>query len=843
MPTLPVNIHSHFSMNTALVNLVDLAAVPTFVLGLDSRLVYANLAGAELLGLCPHLQQGIGWDEILHPDDKYTALSELNCILDGQSKYIQRSRRYLTNSRSYVWVSEVASVINDECGGAEYILLQAMDIDAEMSSGIAVRQSDARWNFALESAGQGVWEADRVNDTVYYSSTWKRIRGFAEDAVIDSSQEAWLQRVHPEDRIKVEEAIQRNNIGPSRNTFSYREMHQHGHYIWIESRGTPVAFLPDGRPSKIIGTDTDITDRINAEQLAQSNSKRLELALKVSGIGVFEADLKTGALAFDQRLYEIYGISPEKKQLSAFDFETALHVDDASEILAQINDAVQHQGSYSGRFRIMRPDGEVRTLLSHATYLKHSDGNHKFIGANWDISEDVALSDSLKAAKALAEKRNAELEQANARVKYQSSHDPLTGLHNRPYIVALLEENLHNKSKLVSILSINIDGFKKINGALGREAGDAVLIHVAKLISNAVGPECKIARTTGDEFVVSLELVDVDRLSAIACKVVGACAIPYAYQGHQCHFTVSVGIAIAHDGEKDANQFMAKAEAALDVAKRNGGGRFEFSTEALQVAINLVKKSADDVLAAVQNGQFVPYYQPIVDAKTMELVSVEALARWNHPDKGILGPNTFLKTAEDLGLIEQIDAMVLRQTVADMNSWRSAGIKVESASVNVSFKRLESGSLISSLSELNIAPGTISFELLESIFLDDVDEHLTHNIDALKERGISIDIDDFGTGHTSFVSLYRLHPRRLKIDRQIIAPIDQDEDKRKIVGSILEIARTLGIKVVAEGVETATHARLLKRMGCDCLQGFAFAKPMNADDFSSWAVEHSRSPG
>ena len=146
MPTLPVNIHSHFSMNTALVNLVDLAAVPTFVLGLDSRLVYANLAGAELLGLCPHLQQGIGWDEILHPDDKYTALSELNCILDGQSKYIQRSRRYLTNSRSYVWVSEVASVINDECGGAEYILLQAMDIDAEMSSGIAVRQSDARWN-------------------------------------------------------------------------------------------------------------------------------------------------------------------------------------------------------------------------------------------------------------------------------------------------------------------------------------------------------------------------------------------------------------------------------------------------------------------------------------------------------------------------------------------------------------------------------------------------------------------------------------------------------------------------------------------------------------------------
>jgi EAL domain-containing protein (putative c-di-GMP-specific phosphodiesterase class I) len=202
--------------------------------------------------------------------------------------------------------------------------------------------------------------------------------------------------------------------------------------------------------------------------------------------------------------------------------------------------------------------------------------------------------------------------------------------------------------------------------------------------------------------------------------------------------------------------------------------------------------------------------------------------RWNHPTEGILSPARFLKIAEELNVLATIDRSILEQVIADQAGWREQGVNVPSVSVNVSFRRLGDDQLIPSLRQLQIAPGTISFEFLESIFLDDFDETVAWNIDALKEMGIGIDVDDFGTGHTSFVSLLKLSPRRFKIDRQLIAPIAQSRGQRRLVGSIIEIGKTLGIEVVAEGVETMEQADILGELGCDVLQGYAFAHPMPA---------------
>jgi EAL domain-containing protein (putative c-di-GMP-specific phosphodiesterase class I) len=223
-----------------------------------------------------------------------------------------------------------------------------------------------------------------------------------------------------------------------------------------------------------------------------------------------------------------------------------------------------------------------------------------------------------------------------------------------------------------------------------------------------------------------------------------------------------------------------------------------------------------------------------VDARTLDVVGVEALLRWNHPIDGLIGPFRFLKIAENLDVLRTIDHLVLKQTIRDLEHWQATGLDIPSASVNVTFRRLSDENLLSGLSELNIKPGTISFEFLESIFLDEFDDTIALNIAGLRDRGISVDVDDFGTGHTSIVSLLKLSPRRFKIDRQLVDPVVRGPEHRRLVASIVDIGKSLGIGVVAEGVETMEHARILRDIGCDFLQGYAFARPMPAEQIAGW---------
>jgi EAL domain-containing protein (putative c-di-GMP-specific phosphodiesterase class I) len=246
---------------------------------------------------------------------------------------------------------------------------------------------------------------------------------------------------------------------------------------------------------------------------------------------------------------------------------------------------------------------------------------------------------------------------------------------------------------------------------------------------------------------------------------------------------------------------------------------------------------ADDILAGIEQGQFVAWYQPQVDARTLQVSGVEALARWEHPTRGVVSPDVFLPIAEDLNVVATIDRMILEQTLAWMETWRGMGLDIPRASVNVSGRRLREEALIKSLKKLNIAPGTISFELVESIYLDESDDLVAFNIDQLRELGIDIEIDDFGSGYASIVSLLKLRPRRLKIDRQLVMPVRDSDAQRRLIGSIVDIGHSLGIGVVAEGVETVDHARIVTSLGCDALQGYAFARPLSPSDLERFVRE------
>jgi diguanylate cyclase (GGDEF)-like protein len=574
-------------------------------------------------------------------------------------------------------------------------------------------------------------------------------------------------------------------------------------------------------------------------------SRRLGLALDTSRVGVWECNLETQELFWDDRLCRLYQLPQGAMPRKLSDWLDRVHPDDRERAMRESEEAERQGASrYVSDYRIVLPDGDVRHIRSTGAIYADPGQPQRMIGVDWDVTSYVSLNEELRRANTIAEARNLELEDAKASIEFNALHDSLTDLPNRRYLDNVLAAHTEKfaAGERAALLHVDLDRFKQINDTLGHAAGDAMLVHAAKVLRDIVGRRDFVARVGGDEFVVVLRRAgNLDDLSGrhlakLADRIVERMREPVMYQGHECRFGVSVGIAADTDSVADPTRLLVHADIALYRAKSRGRNRHQFFNDALQAEITATKKMADDILAGIEHGQFVAWYQPQFDATTHEIIGVEALARWQHPTDGMLAPAAFMRIAEELNVVDTIDRHILEQALADLDRWQKAGLAVPKASVNVSARRLHDEELIKSLAALKIEPGTISFELVESIFLDEHDELIAWNVDRIKQLGIDIEIDDFGTGHASIVGLLKIRPRRLKIDRQLIMPIVRSPAQRQLVGSIIDIGHSLGVEVLAEGVETMEHARILKTLGCDALQGYAFARPMSAADLATFAA-------
>src|SRR5690606_31945065 len=317
----------------------------------------------------------------------------------------------------------------------------------------------------------------------------------------------------------------------------------------------------------------------------------------------------------------------------------------------------------------------------------------------------------------------------------------------------------------------------------------------------------------------------------LSIRLIEAISEPMAVEAHDCRIGASIGLATRCDAQESAEQLLVNADIALYEAKRRGRNRMETFHDELRLRTVEIKRLSDEILRGLERGEFRPFFQPQFDAKTLEVVGVEALARWEHPTRGFIPPDVFLPVAESLNVVAQIDEAILDQALFQRIRWESQGLGIPRVSVNVSSQRLHDEHLIERLKGLNIRPGTLTFELLESISFDTADDERKQAIEDIKALGIEIEIDDFGSGHASIVSLLELSPKRLKIDRRLILPLLESTAQQSLVHSIIDIGKVRGIETVAEGVETLAHADLLRRLGCHVLQGYAFARPMAADDF------------
>lgn len=441
------------------------------------------------------------------------------------------------------------------------------------------------------------------------------------------------------------------------------------------------------------------------------------------------------------------------------------------------------------------------------------------------------------------EKENTRLYELAKTVARESNEDALTGLSNRRHFEVELKSwisRLQQGGTEFAVFYVDLDRFKSVNDTLGHDAGDRLLISVAAMLRRLTNDTDLIARLGGDEFIILRPLGNsaLD-ISSLADAIVQEMHAPFAFEGKSTFCSVSVGVAIANATMDIPEQVVADADMALYHAKTNGRGRWSFFTAEMHAEALASKRLVSDLLIACEEREFVPYFQPLIDAATGRITSAEVLVRWAHPKKGLLPPAAFLETAANMGILKRIDEITFNALPEFLAFLDQAGIELPRISINVSAGRLADPTLIHDIKRSGLDPQRLTIEILESVYLERIGDVVHWTLGELKDLGVTIALDDFGTGHASVQGLLKISPSVLKIDRQFIQPIIDNETSRALVTSIIGIGRSLGMKIVAEGVETEEHARFASDMGCDILQGFYFGRPMSAAELKDRLVETS----
>ena len=430
--------------------------------------------------------------------------------------------------------------------------------------------------------------------------------------------------------------------------------------------------------------------------------------------------------------------------------------------------------------------------------------------------------------------------EAEQRIRYLALHDELTGLPNRAAFQDILQHALHvavRHPRALAILFVDLDRFKMVNDTLGHDAGDGLLRQTAQRLRRELRQADTLARMGGDEFYILLENVaDRRYVGEVAQRVVQAIAEPFLIDGHKCHVTASVGISTYPDDGTDTQTLLKNADISMYRAKALGKNTYQFYSADMQehAAKRFDLESA--LRHAVINRELVLHYQPKVSLATGQVTGMEALLRWNRPDKGLVFPASFIALAEETGLIVEMGRWVLDTACSQTKAWQGSGFAELRVAVNLSARHFRQKELVDdvarALANSGLEARFLELEITESMVMDNPDE-AAHIMQALKGMGVYLAMDDFGTGYSSLAYLKRFPVDNVKVDRSFIRDVPGDEDDVAIIRAIIAMAHSLGLKVIGEGVETAEQLEFLQEHGCDEFQGFHFCPPIPSEDFSS----------
>ncbi|MBS2023383.1 MAG: EAL domain-containing protein [Deltaproteobacteria bacterium] len=584
--------------------------------------------------------------------------------------------------------------------------------------------------------------------------------------------------------------------------------------------------------SSMVALEKEVVERRRSQDALRESEERYALAAAGAKDGLWDWDLASDTVFFSARWRTMIGLPQPTKPESLEDWLGRVHAEDRPRLDAALQEHFHERTEqFVCEYRMLHADGQYRWMLARGVAVRGEDGKARRIaGSQTDITD-----------RKLAEEQ----------LRHDSHHDALTGLPNRSLLTDRLGRSMARKHRepghRFGVLFLDLDGFKKVNDTLGHHAGDELLSTVARRLQACVrevdtvaaGPRdpC-VARLGGDEFVIVLEGIraPVDAIR-VAERIQQAVTQPIVIDGHEARVGTSIGIAIS-DGYERSEDILRDADAALYAAKEGGRGRYVVFDPNVHEAATARWKMEGEFREGLASGQVKLVYLPIVEISTGKIAGFEALARWEHPRLGTLSPDEFLPVAEEGGLLGTLGAAVMRMACTQLAEWmKSPGLAPDVyVSVNLSARQLVSKELAQEtwkvLTATGLAPHRLKLELTESALLDRT-EAATASLARLRELGLRIHLDDFGTGYSSFSRLYEMPVEALKIDRSFVAAMTEDETSAAIVKLIVTLAKTMGVGVIAEGVETKEQLAALGKLGCNHAQGFFFASPQQAEKLAA----------
>lgn len=466
------------------------------------------------------------------------------------------------------------------------------------------------------------------------------------------------------------------------------------------------------------------------------------------------------------------------------------------------------------------------------------DSNQR-IEAN--AADTIGMIENLAVARAEAERALKQAQEHQETIQKLALFDPLTGVANRNLFQRSFDEGINAAKRdgtMIALLLFDLDHFKNVNDTFGHPVGDGLLKHVAKMLIDATRETDTVARLGGDEFAIILTHLDrEDRVTQVAERIIKALGEPIVLDGSLIKTGTSIGVSVyPRDGE-DTGELLRKGDAALYSVKEQSRGGYKFFDEEINKQAKAAHVLENDMRLAVVRNEFVLHYQPQLNAKGGEVSGVEALVRWQHPSRGLLSPFEFIGAAEANGLIVEVGNWILNKACQQRKAWEQEGLKEFRVAVNVSPIQFQNSNFLTSVNQAlavsGLSPSLLELEITESAMVDNI-EQVSETIRCLSDLGIDVSVDDFGTGHSSLAYLKRLPIQKLKIDKSFVDNLHIDADDLAIANAVVSLGHTLGLTVIAEGVESIDQAKELHEKGCDEFQGYLFSKPILAETFADF---------
>ena len=768
---------------------------------------WANAPLEDLLGYRPADAVGMHVLDFVHPEDVEKAIPSLTRVVQGRTigePVVVRARHL---DGSWRWVEALTKRF-DEPWAHDSAVFSLRDVTARVLAEQARQQTDLRFRTVVDNSYDVVAVIDRDAVVKWVTPNCERLLGWSPTELEGTNG---FELVHPDDRdelfVELIEFMQ--GIGVASPT-TVRMQHRDRSWHHIELVGTD--FLDHPGIEGVALNLRLVDERIDAER----DRQRLLDIFELTGDLVVTHEV-AGRLVYVNAAARRFFELEVSDDLSRFDLRARLSPDSLERLIADVGPALKEQGTWSGEVELIGPDGGAVPALAQVLTHRDADGRQEFVSAIiHDISERKAFE---------------------VRLRHEATHDPLTGLPNRTLLLDRLAVALaraERRETHVGVLFCDLDHFKVVNDSRGHGQGDRLLIRVADRLASQLRLGDTVGRFGGDEFVILCEDIEhTDDAAQLADRVGRAFAEGFDLDGSDIVIGVSIGVAVSHRGDSDPEALIRDADAAMYRAKALGRARYQvFEPHIGRQAVDRFEIERE-LRQALGQGELELFYQPVFTLSGGRLVGAEALVRWHHPVRGLVCPDEFIPVAEETGLIVPLGEWVLGAACHQMQAWSLEGPDDHElwVAVNVSGRQLEDTNLVrhlrESIDDSGVDPGRLHLEVTESVLMRDV-AHSARILERLKRLGVRLAVDDFGTGYSSLSYLKRFPVDSLKVDRSFVDELGGDGADSTIVAAVINLAHTLGLVAVAEGVERPCQRDELQRLGCDLAQGFLLGRPMAA---------------